>query len=100
MKNTDDLKKNVNRASSLLKLLANNNRLIVLCQLVDCEQCVGELLEHVEISQSALSQNLIRMREQGLLSDRRKGNQIYYRISDNVVNDILKVLHQYFCKEE
>lgn len=99
MKDSEDLKKNAERATSLLKLLANRNRLVLLCQLVDCEQCVSELLQHVEISQSALSQNLIRMRDEGILSARREGNQIYYRIAEDVVHDILRVLHQYYCED-
>ena len=98
MNDRDHFKKNVEEASALMKLLANRNRLLVLCQLLESEQCVTDLLDHVDISQSALSQNLVRMRTEGVLSARREGNQIFYSIADDVVHDLLQVLHQYFCE--
>lgn len=95
-----DIKKNAARAATLLKLLANKNRLMVLCHLVEGEQCVSDLLEHVEIGQSALSQNLIRMRNEGILTTRREGNLMYYRIADDIVLELLQVLYQHFCEEK
>lgn len=92
--------KNVKKANALLKLLANNNRLLVLCELANGRKSVGELLEFVDISQSALSQNLIKMREEKLLSSVREGSKIYYEISNNVVKDILEVLYKHYCKDK
>ncbi len=92
-----DMKKKSAQASRLLKLIANENRLLVLCQLVEGEKCVSDLLEVVDVSQSALSQNLIKMRDDGILSSRREGTKIYYAVSDKIVHDLLEVLYKHFC---
>src|SRR5512135_3005272 len=70
-------------AARLLKLLANENRLLILCRLVaEREIAVGELADAVGLSQSALSQHLAKMREEGLVATRREAQTVFYRIAD------------------
>lgn len=75
------LELSASEAARLLKLLANDHRLIVLCRLSDQEMSVSELAEHVDLSQSALSQHLARLRAEGLVATRRDAQTIYYRLA-------------------
>jgi len=85
-------------AASLLKLLANENRLLILCRLALAgEVSVGELAEAVGLSQSALSQHLAKMRDEGLLATRREAQTVYYRIADPNAARLLKVLKTIYC---
>lgn len=79
----DMLGKRAAEVARLLKLVANEQRLLVLCRLRDGEASVGELVDLCELSQSSVSQHLARMREGGLLTSRREGTTIYYRL-DNI----------------
>ncbi len=85
------------RAASLLRMLANERRLMILCQLSDGELAVGQLQPRVGLSQSALSQHLALLREQELVATRRDGQQIYYRIADPAVVRIIATLAELFC---
>jgi DNA-binding transcriptional ArsR family regulator len=86
------------QAAELLKLLANENRLLILCRLAAAgEISVGKLAEAVGLSQSALSQHLARMREEGLVGTRREAQTIYYHIADADAERILKFLKNMFC---
>ncbi|WP_137044991.1 helix-turn-helix transcriptional regulator [Pseudolabrys sp. FHR47] len=85
-------------AASLLKLLANENRLLILCRLaVAGEASVGTLCDAIDLSQSALSQHLAKMRQDGLLATRRDAQTIYYRIADEDAGRLLKVLKDIYC---
>jgi DNA-binding transcriptional ArsR family regulator len=85
-------------AAKLLKLLANENRLVVLCRLVaEREMTVGDMAEAVGLSQSALSQHLAKMRDDGLVATRRDGQTIYYRLADKNVGRVLTLLKNIFC---
>ena len=68
------------RAAAMLRLLGNEKRLMILCQLADGELSVGQIQTRVELSQSALSQHLALLREQGVVSTRRDGQTIFYEI--------------------
>lgn len=81
-KSIRSLEARAGEAAELLKLLANDNRLIVLCRLMDREMSVSELGEYVNLAQSALSQHLAKLRAQGLVAARREGQNIYYRIAN------------------
>ena len=90
------------RAAALLRLLGNEKRLMVLCQLADGELSVGELQErlgqaHGGTSQSALSQHLALMREQGLVATRRQSQTIFYRIEDPAALRVIQTLAELFC---
>lgn len=88
---------NVSKALDLLGALHNKNRLKILCKLVEGEKRVSDLLEYFEISQSALSQNLILMKEKGILDSRNEGAQIFYFIKDLAALEILEVLYKTYC---
>lgn len=85
-------------AAALLKLLANENRLLLLCRLaLNGEMAVNALAAAVGLSQSALSQHLGRMREDGLLATRRDAQTIYYRIADGNAARLLAALKDIYC---
>jgi ArsR family transcriptional regulator len=88
------------RAASLLRLLGNEKRLMVLCQLADGELSVSELQRRIGLSQSALSQHLALLREEGVVSTRRESQTIHYRIADNNVLRIIETLAELFCPPE
>jgi ArsR family transcriptional regulator, virulence genes transcriptional regulator len=86
--------------AALLKAVANQRRLMVLCKLVECgELTVGDLAAEVGLSQSALSQHLARMRGEGLLGFRRDGQTLWYRIADPRVEALFGTLYDLYCKE-
>ncbi len=93
------MKRNSAKAEALLSQLANKNRLMVLCNLVAGEKTVGDLGKSINISQSALSQHLAKMREAGLVSCEKRGQQVYYRICSMEAQAILSVLHLMYCKK-
>jgi len=85
-------------AAQLLKLLANENRLQILCRLVLArEMSVNDLAEAVGLSQSALSQHLAKMREEGLLATRRQAQTVFYRIADPNAARMLALLKSIYC---
>lgn len=85
-------------AAQLLKLLANENRLLILCRLVaEKEMPVGDLVAAVGLSQSALSQHLARMRDEGLVATRREAQTVYYRIADPNARRVLALLKSIYC---
>lgn len=84
-------------ASRLLKALANERRLMILCQLAEGELTVGDLQPRVGLSQSALSQHLARLRGDGLLATRRDGQSMFYRIADPAAVRVVSVLAEIFC---
>ena len=85
------------QACALLKVLGNPDRLTLLCQLTQGEYCVSELETLLGISQPTLSQQLGVLREENLVSTRREGKQIYYRIDSNEAQAVMQVLYQQFC---
>lgn len=97
MSNHEALKAQAQLASQFLKALANPDRLLLLCHLVDQERNVGELEQQLGITQPTLSQQLAVLRREGLVSTRRDGKQIYYRLANPAVQAVLETLHQHFC---
>ena len=86
------------QAAGLLKLLANENRLLILCRLAAAgEMSVGKLAEAAGLSQSALSQHLARMREEGLVAPRRDAQTILYHIADDNARRLPRLLEGMFC---
>ena len=84
-------------ASRILKLVANQRRLVILSHLQDVEEAtVGDLADFVGLGQSAMSQHLARLREDGLVTCRREGQAAYYRIDDQRVTHILGALRTVF----
>jgi DNA-binding transcriptional ArsR family regulator len=88
---------NARGASSLLKALAHESRLTILCILAEGEKSVGDLECLLSQRQSTVSQQLARLRLDGLVSTRRDGKQIYYSLANDDVRTILQAVHQVFC---
>lgn len=84
-------------AEQFLKAIANAHRLMVLCELHKGEICVTDLQNAVGLSQSALSQHLARMRQDGLVKTRRDSRAIYYSLADERVQRVISLLHDVFC---
>ena len=87
-------------ATRLLKVMANECRLLVLCFLAEAgELSVSELTERVGLSQSALSQHLAKLREEGLVATRKESQSVFYRVCDPKAEQVLALLHQIYCPE-
>jgi DNA-binding transcriptional ArsR family regulator len=98
VKQLAELEENAGEASALLKQLANEHRLLMLCQLAQSgEMTVSALAEVAGLSQSALSQHLARLREESIVAFRREAQTLYYRIADDRVLRILGTLKDIFC---
>lgn len=91
------MRENASQASDFLKTLANPDRLMLLCQLSQAEMCVGDLEKVLGIKQPTLSQQLTVLRTEQLVSTRREGKQIYYRISSQEALVIIQLLYAQFC---
>lgn len=87
------------QVANVLRAVANDRRLMILCRLVEQgEANVGGLSADVGLSQSALSQHLARMREEGLVTTRRESQTIWYRIADPRIERLLATLHELYCR--
>ena len=83
----------------LLKAMGNERRLVILCQLVaHREMSVGAMAEKIGLGQSALSQHLAKMRDEGIVATRREGQTIWYRVTDGRVEELMVILHRLYCK--
>lgn len=89
--------KNAAAAVRLLKSLANESRLMVMCVLAEGEVSVGMLNRRIDLSQSALSQHLAILRNQGLVKTRRESQTIYYSLADSAAISLMQKLHDIFC---
>jgi ArsR family transcriptional regulator, virulence genes transcriptional regulator len=96
--NLGDLQEKATQAARLLRLLANENRLLLLCRLVaEGETTVGALAEAVGLSQPALSQHLAMLREDGLVATRRESQAVFYRLADPKAARVLALLRDLYC---
>jgi ArsR family transcriptional regulator len=85
--------------AGILRAIANERRLMILCRLVESgEETVGALAELVGLSPSALSQHLAKMRDEGLVTFRRESQTLWYRIADPRIEQLFATLHALFCK--
>lgn len=92
-----ELSKMAREASELLAAMANEKRLMILCHLLDGETSVNELAELVDMNQSALSQQLSKLRALKLVDTRRDAQQVYYRLASAEVERILQTLYGIYC---
>jgi ArsR family transcriptional regulator, virulence genes transcriptional regulator len=96
---SESLEQKAAEVAGLLRALANDKRLLILCKLVEWgEANVGTLATAVGLSQSALSQHLAKMRDEGIVTYRRDGQTIWYRVADPRCEDLLLTLQRLFCK--
>lgn len=85
-------------AAGLMKALGNESRLMILCILAEGEHSVSALNSIVPLSQSALSQQLARLRQQGLVKTRRESQTIYYSLADGPADRVITLLHDIYCR--
>lgn len=95
--NTAELKDNAQKASTLLKAMSNERRLLILCSLSEGELSVGQMEQMVDLSQSALSQHLARLRRDGLVETRRDAQTIYYKLRGDEARTLIETLHDLYC---
>ena len=95
----EQLETNAASAAALLKALSNESRLLILCNLLAGEKCVGELNDRIPLSQSALSQHLARLRKDNMVSVRKEAQTVYYRIASPEAEKIISVLYDLYCAQ-
>jgi len=96
----DKMVANATQASNFLKAISHEGRLMILCHLVTGEKSVTELEELLSARQAAVSQQLSRLRLEGLVTPRREGKTIYYSLTDDRPRQILEVVYELFCKDK
>jgi ArsR family transcriptional regulator, virulence genes transcriptional regulator len=95
--NIAELAPRADDAAELLAAMSNTKRLLILCNLLDEELSVNELSERVGLAQSPLSQHLSKLRAMKLVSTRREGQMIFYRLASDSVTQVLTTLHGIYC---
>ncbi|MGR3321801.1 MAG: ArsR/SmtB family transcription factor [Pseudooceanicola sp.] len=96
----DRMMRNATRASNFLKALGHEGRMMILCHLASGEKSVTELEELLSARQAAVSQQLSRLRLEGLVTPRREGKTIYYALTDDRPRKIMETVYDLFCREE
>ena len=97
--NMEKMAENAIKASNFLKAISHEGRLMILCYLASGEKSVTDLEELLSVRQAAVSQQLSRLRLEGLVTPRREGKIIYYSLSDNRSKQIMEVVYDLFCCE-
>ncbi|HCG6121544.1 TPA: winged helix-turn-helix transcriptional regulator [Vibrio parahaemolyticus] len=95
--NLQEMEKNSAKAVVLLKAMANERRLQILCMLHNQELSVGELCTKLELSQSALSQHLAWLRRDELVATRKEAQTVYYTLKSDEVKTLIRTLHGLYC---
>lgn len=98
--NIKDMEANAAQAESLLSLLANRHRLMMVCHLTDGEMTVGQLQAASTLSQSAVSQHLAKLRDAELVKTRREGQSIYYSLASNQARKLIETLCSFYEPEQ
>ncbi|MDX2158784.1 MAG: metalloregulator ArsR/SmtB family transcription factor [Hyphomicrobiaceae bacterium] len=93
------LMRKARKASDFLKALAHENRLVILCLLSERERSVTELEGLLALSQATVSQQLARLRHEGLVETRREGRAIYYSLADDTTRRFIRAIYDKFCRE-
>jgi DNA-binding transcriptional ArsR family regulator len=96
--NPNDMGRAADEASGLLKALSNRHRLIIVCQLIERERSVGELAEVLGVRDSTVSQHLALLRREGLVTARRDGQTIWYRIGSEPARELVTTLYKIYCE--
>jgi DNA-binding transcriptional ArsR family regulator len=97
-KERSELLAQARKASELMKALSHEGRLMILCMLTESEKSVSEIEEIMGMPQAAVSQQLARLRFDGLVKTKRDGRNIYYSIADGEVASVVDTLHKLFCQ--
>lgn len=93
----DDMVENAKSATEFLKALAHEGRLMILCRLAEGECSVTEFEEMLSARQAAVSQQLARLRLEGLVSTRREGKTVFYSLADEKVRRLIPIVYEMFC---
>lgn len=91
---------NAVEAANFLKAISHEGRLMILCHLASGEKSVTELEELLSARQAAVSQQLSRLRLEGLVTPRREGKAIFYKLADDRSKQIIEVVYDLFCRDE
>jgi DNA-binding transcriptional ArsR family regulator len=97
LSSSEVLKQHASIATEQLKAIANINRLMILCVLSEKELSVTEMNAQVDLSQSALSQHLAKLREYKIVQTRRESQNIYYSIKEGIAKELIQLLHRFYC---
>ena len=93
----EDMAENAEIAANYLKALSHKGRLMILCHLISGEKNVTELEELLSLRQSSMSQQLSRLRLEGIVNSRREGKTIYYRLADERPKQLMETIYKLFC---
>ncbi|MEM7743290.1 MAG: metalloregulator ArsR/SmtB family transcription factor [Pseudomonadota bacterium] len=96
----DEMMENARKATNFLKALSHEGRLLILCHLASGEKSVTELEDLLSARQAAVSQQLARLRLEGLVNYRRDGKAIYYRLGDERAKRMIEMVYEMFCKQD
>jgi DNA-binding transcriptional ArsR family regulator len=99
-KDMEKMMKNAQAAANFLKAISHEGRLMILCHLASGEKSVTELEDLLSVRQAAVSQQLTRLRLEGLVTPRRDGKAIYYSLTDDRPRQIMEVVYELFCRED
>ncbi len=94
----DEMKAKAKEVADLLKVLSNENRLLILCELIKGSQSVNSLLENLQITQSGISQHLAILKTTGLLDYEKKGQTVFYSIKDEKIVELMGCIKELYCK--
>jgi ArsR family transcriptional regulator len=94
---SDELMDNARRAAAFLKAIGHESRLVILCTLAEGEKSVGELERLLKQRQAGISQQLARLRAEGLVKARRDGKMVYYSLSSDEARAVVGIVYQMFC---
>ncbi len=93
----EEMTEHAGEVAEVLKSIANANRLMILCSLVEGEKQVSVINEQVPLSQSALSQHLARLRREKTVTTRKEGQTVFYRIADPRIVELMSHIYQLYC---
>lgn len=97
--NIAEMENNATEAAGFLKGLASPHRLLILCQLMEGEKNVTELIEATGLAQTSMSQHLSKLKDEHIVTFRRDHRTLYYRINNEAVLSIMAVMYEHFCKQ-
>lgn len=92
------MEQNASRAAGFLKGLGSAHRLLILCQLVEGEKSVSDLIALTGMAQTSMSQHLGKLKEEGIVTFRRDHRTLYYRIEHPASLEIMAILYKHFCQ--
>ncbi len=97
--NIKEMEEAASNAAALMRVLSNERRLMILCQLIEGEKSVSQLTELLEMRQTSVSQQLAQLRAEGLVTTRREAQTIYYALSSKEAERVIALLYEMFCRD-